>query len=331
MSFLHGRGHLVIENAASEARRKLKALNRIAAPAGHLLTAAFGMQETQNSAELDGIMTTQQDLYEYSLCPGSEQAEVRAARYGEAMDNGWREVAGGAGLPLDAIIRIRQTIAGSRTKWRKTSNAESPPPKLVPPMMAQLESKMHRQTDADPLVRMAMIHHRLRSIQPFDSDCSSTGRVVNLLFLIKEGLLCAPVLYLSAYFNRTHADYDRLQLGGGGGKEWLLYMLGGITITAKHAAQMAINIIAAHKNLKKRISGNGHYHSNLPTALFVHPYINAPILAKELWVSEEEAGEYLEALTVKGVLQRMRLLGEDIYINLAIMDILLTQPELPIR
>lgn len=318
-----------VREAALDAHDKLRALNSIAAPARGMLTLALGMYETQNSAEMDGIMTTQQDLYENLFCPGGGDDAEAAARYGLAMSEGWREVAGGAALPLGAVVRIRQTIANSKGQWRNAPNAEAPPPRLVPQMMTQLEGEMHKQTNADPLVRMAQIHHRLRSIQPFDSNCSSTGRVVSVLFLIKEGVLCAPVLYLSAFINRTRDAYRRL-LRGGGGREWLLYMLSGIAITAENAAQMAGRIIMAHDKFKRRIIHYG-YREDLADALFAYPYITVPVLSRELETSPEQAREYLDELWEDGLLQRMRPRGIDLYINLAVIDIIFTHPELPIH
>ena len=49
-----------------------------------------------------------------------------------------------------------------------------------------------------------------------------------MLYLVKEGLLDAPVLYLSSHIVRTKADYYRLLQSvrdGGTREEWVLYML----------------------------------------------------------------------------------------------------------
>jgi Fic family protein len=64
--------------------------------------------------------------------------------------------------------------------------------------------------DADPLVKMALIHHSFESIHPFYDGNGRTGRILNVLYLVKEGLLDIPVLYMSRHFVRTKADYYRL-------------------------------------------------------------------------------------------------------------------------
>jgi Fic family protein len=52
--------------------------------------------------------------------------------------------------------------------------------------------------DVDPLIKMALIHHQFESIHPFYDGNGRTGRIVNVLYLVKEGLLDIPVLYLSS-------------------------------------------------------------------------------------------------------------------------------------
>ena len=63
---------------------------------------------------------------------------------------------------------------------------------------------------ADPLIKMALIHHQFESIHPFYDGNGRTGRIVNVLYLVKERLLDIPVLYMSRHIVRTKPDYYRL-------------------------------------------------------------------------------------------------------------------------
>ena len=59
--------------------------------------------------------------------------------------------------------------------------------------------------DLDPLVKMALIHHQFESIHPFYDGNGRTGRIINILYLVAQGLLDLPVLYLSRYIiNKAH-------------------------------------------------------------------------------------------------------------------------------
>ena len=62
----------------------------------------------------------------------------------------------------------------------------------------------------DPLVKMAVIHHQFETIHPFYDGNGRTGRIINILYLVKEDLLSTPVLYLSRYINQNKSEYYRL-------------------------------------------------------------------------------------------------------------------------
>ena len=62
------------------------------------------------------------------------------------------------------------------------------------------------------LIRMAAGHYQFEAIHPFVDGNGRTGRVLNLLYLVEQGLLDMPVLYLSRHILRRKADYYRLLL-----------------------------------------------------------------------------------------------------------------------
>jgi len=59
----------------------------------------------------------------------------------------------------------------------------------------------------DVLIKMAVIYHQFESIHPFYDGNGRTGRIINILYLVKEGFLNLPILYLSRYINQNKADY----------------------------------------------------------------------------------------------------------------------------
>lgn len=85
---------------------------------------------------------------------------------------------------------------------------------------------------------MALAHHQFESIHPFYDGNGRTGRILNVLYLVKEGLLDIPVLYMSRYIVQHKTDYYRLLQATreqGKWEEWVLYMLVGVEQSAADA------------------------------------------------------------------------------------------------
>ena len=57
---------------------------------------------------------------------------------------------------------------------------------------------------------MALIHHQFESIHLFADGNGRIGRILNVLYLTKTGLLDIPILYLSRHINQHKAEYYRL-------------------------------------------------------------------------------------------------------------------------
>lgn len=100
-------------------------------------------------------------------------------------------------------------------------------------------------SDLDPLIKMALIHHQFESIHPFPDGNGRVGRILNMLYLTRKGLLDIPILYLSRHITQTKADYYRhLQTvkDDGDWESWVLYMLTAVTLTS----QTTLELIEAH-------------------------------------------------------------------------------------
>ncbi len=84
----------------------------------------------------------------------------------------------------------------------------------------------------DPLVKMALLHHQFETIHPFYDGNGRTGRILNILYLVQQGLLDLPILYLSRHIIQTKGDYYRLLQevrDTGNWEPWVLYIARGRT------------------------------------------------------------------------------------------------------
>lgn len=196
-----------------------------------------------------------------------------------------------------------------------------PSPELLPDLMGDLERFTNDNSlfPADPLVKMALIHHQFESIHPFYDGNGRTGRIINVLYLVKEKMLDIPVLYLSRAIVRTKADYYRtLQAvrDNDAWEDWVLYMLGAIEQTATECITTIQEIKRLLQEYKHRIRSNHKFYSqDLINNLFSFPYTKIEFIQNDLKVSRITATRYLEMLTNDGLLLKRKIGRSNYYIN----------------
>jgi Fic family protein len=180
--------------------------------------------------------------------------------------------------------------------------------------------------DADPLIKMALMHHQFESIHPFYDGNGRTGRIVNVLYLVKEGLLDIPVLYLSNHIVRTKADYYRLLQtvrDEDRWEEWVLYLLDAVEQTAGKTIATIQAIKAALFDYKHRIrDGYKFYSQDLINNLFTHPYTKIEFVQRDLKVTRVTATKYLEALAEGGLVKKQKIGRSNYYVNVALTHLL---------
>lgn len=184
--------------------------------------------------------------------------------------------------------------------------------------------------DADPLIKMAIIHHQFESIHPFYDGNGRTGRILNILYLVSQDLLNLPVLYLSRYFIRNKAEYYRqLQQvrDSGNWEPWLTYMLDGVIETTQETIiliQQMRELIHQYKHRMRNELGK-IYRQELLNNLFNHPYTKIEFVMMDLDVSRITATKYLEQLVKHGFLQKQKIGRGNYYINQPLCTLLMGQ------
>ena len=74
--------------------------------------------------------------------------------------------------------------------------------------MSNLEAFLHNEKFLLPnLVRIAVAHYLFEMIHPFLEGNGRVGRFMIPLFLVSNGMLDKPLLYLSKYFERNRSLY----------------------------------------------------------------------------------------------------------------------------
>ncbi|MEI6601611.1 MAG: Fic/DOC family N-terminal domain-containing protein, partial [Comamonadaceae bacterium] len=324
--------------------RALAELKGIAAsiPNQGILINTLALQEAKDSSEIENIVTTHDELFKHDVLPESfaNPAAKEVLRYRQALRVGFAQVRGSGLLTCNHIIEIQGELERNNAGFRKLPGTAlkdgggqtiyTPPqdPAEIVALMSGLERFINEPDlfEADPLIKMALIHHQFESIHPFYDGNGRTGRIVNVLYLVKEGLLDIPVLYLSQYIVRHKADYYRLLQtvrDEDTWEDWVLYLLEAVEQTAGQTITTVQAIKTALFDYKQRIrAGFKFYSQDLINNLFMHPYTKIEFVQRDLGVSRITAAKYLDALTEGGFVHKQRIGRANYYVNLALTAVL---------
>lgn len=336
--------HPLILKQLAITSRKLAELKGVAAsiPNQGILINTLGLQEAKDSSEIENIVTTHDELFRDAVLPEAlaNPAAKEVLRYRQALRLGFESVTQNGLITSNQIVAMQAELERTNAGFRKLpgtslKNARGdvvymPPqdPAEIIGLMTDLE-KFINDADIcplDPLIKMALIHHQFESIHPFYDGNGRTGRILNVLYLVKEGLLDVPVLYLSSHIVRTKSDYYRLLQAvrdSDAWEDWVLYMLqaveqtAGQTITTIHAIKTALF------DYKHRIRAEFKFYSqDLINNLFNHPYTKIEFVQQDLKVSRLTATKYMDALDEAGFVQKHKIGRSNYYINVALNQIL---------
>jgi Fic family protein len=131
-----------------------------------------------------------------------------------------------------------------------------PPPDSLLEHLSAWERFLHDRM-LPPLVHAALAHYQFEAIHPFLDGNGRVGRLLITLELCEREVLPAPLLYLSAFFEATRADYyDGLRgvSENGDWPAWLQYFLNGVARQAEDAVSRAERINALLERWRKKLS-----------------------------------------------------------------------------
>ncbi len=309
-----------------------------------ILIDTLSLQEAKDSSAIENIVTTHDDLYRSD--EAAKQFASLAAKevhsYARALREGFQCVQGTGLITSNDILSIQKTLEANEAGFRKlpgttlrndrTGEVVFTPPQEADEiirLMSNLEVFVNDDdlSDLDPLVKMAVIHHQFESIHPFYDGNGRTGRILNILYLVKQGLLTLPTLYLSRYINQNRDEYYRLLQSvrsDGSWEEWILWMIRGVEETSIQAVHLVQQIRVLMQEFKVRMRAElpKIYSQELLNNLFRHPYTKIDFVERDIGVHRNTATRYLNALVKGGFLVRMKMGKENYYLNSRLFDVL---------
>lgn len=327
------------------ASRRLAELKGVAAtlPRQSILINTLSIQEAKDSSEIENIFTTHDELFQDDLSSTSSlsSAAKEVLRYRQALWRGFECVRDQGFLTTKHIVEIQSVLEQNDAGLRKVPGTVlrdgmgrtvyTPPQDAneIMHLMDDLERFINESAgfDVDPLIKMALIHYQFESIHPFYDGNGRTGRILNVLYLVKEGLLDIPIVYLSRYIVATKAEYYRLLQKvrtQDAWEEWVLYLLTAIEETSIHAIQSVKAIYDAFMDCKQRIRREHPklYNHDLINNLFMHPYTKIELIERDLGVTRLTAAKYLDTLVASGFLIKQKIGRTNYYRNSSLITIL---------
>lgn len=330
--------------SARAAVAELKAAGHLIPNQGVLINS-IPLLEAQASSEIENIVTTTDQMFLFDGVSEGEAdpATKEALRYRTALWEGYQALTTRP-LSTNTAVQICRVIKGVEMDIRRTpgttlSNDRTRQVIYTPPegdgllreKLANWEQWMHGtlpgSAEIDPLVRMAAGHYQFEAIHPFTDGNGRTGRVINLLYLVEQGLLDIPVLYLSRHILRNKADYySGLQAitETGAWEPWLLYMLHGVTETARWTMNKIIAVRQLLGETAERIRRDAGqiYSRELAELVFVRPYCRITHVVEAGLAKRQTASAYLKELAAIGILREHKIGREKIFLNPAFIDLL---------
>lgn len=345
----------VVLKQLAKANRALAELKGIAAtiPNENILISSLTLQEARDSSSIENIITTQDDLYKADLQITSIKttpAAKEVQNYRESIYRGFSLIRKDKLLTNNIIIQIQNCLKHTNSGFRVTPGTRlkrndgvviyEPPQDSseVVALMQNLEMFINDPdiSDLDPLIKMAIIHHQFESIHPFTDGNGRTGRIVNILYLVINGLIDLPILYLSRYITHNKGEYYQLLQSirdnkGDNSKEWeewIVFILKGVAKTSIETTALIKGISSLMAEYKKILRpAFGHiYRHELLNNLFFHPYTKIEFVCSDMSILRKTAAKYLDKIVELGLLEKIKLGRDNYYINNRLYELFLNHP-----
>jgi Fic family protein len=182
----------------------------------------------------------------------------------------------------------------------------------VPELMADLEKFWHNdQIEVPHLIRIAISHYQFETIHPFLDVNGRIGRLLITLYLVSQGILEKPSLYLSDFFERNRGDYyDALTTVRVSNNlvHWINLFLTAIIQTSEKGQQTFRNILTLRNQINSEIVSLGRKAENarkLIIHLYQKPVLSGSAISKFLAITPRAANALINDLEQMDILKEI--------------------------
>jgi Fic family protein len=171
------------------------------------------------------------------------------------------------------------------------------PPNQVLDLIENLVEYSKQDSELPSLIQIALTHYQFETIHPFRDGNGRIGRLINMLLIIKLGLLDKPLLYLSAFFEKYKQDYTKKLYEASvkdNIEEWVVFFLTAVEFQSKDAVFRAQKLEKYRDECRHKIADKSKSMNALKIIdyLFESPFITIPELKKVLDTKSYSLAKY---------------------------------------
>ena len=312
-----------------ETSRKLAELDGVAKriPNMNLFVSMYVRKEALMSSQIEGTQATLEDVLDPLLDTNANRDVADVVNYIKATEYAIERL---KALPLcnrllretHAVLmenvrgqeknpgefRTSQNWIGGQGSTIKNARYIPPCPEDMAVAVSDLEKYINEDQTYDVLIRAALIHYQFETIHPFLDGNGRIGRLLITLYLMENGALSTPALYISYFLKKNRIEYyDRMTevRAKGNYEQWVRFFLQAINECAEDAIVTIDRLDDLHHKNLAVINGMGR---SVKSALSLFNYIEAnPIIdikktAQALGVSYNTVAAQVQRFIAAGIL-----------------------------
>ncbi len=288
------------------------------------------IKEATTSSRIEGTQTNIVEAVqkEYQIDPEKKDDWEEVQNYVIAMNEAIESL---KSLPLSnrLLCKIHKTLLqGVRGKHKSPGEIRSSqnwiggasikdaifvPPHIndLPELLSDFEKFLNNDEIKLPhLIRVGIAHYQIETIHPFLDGNGRVGRLLITLYMVSNGLLVKPTLYLSDFFEKNKSIYydnlTRIRTNNDL-SQWLKFFLVGVKQTAESSISTFRSIIELRQDVEfKRILTLGKKTKTaqkLLHFLYRNPMVSSQDIAMELDCSASTAFRLVEDFINLGILR----------------------------
>jgi Fic family protein len=336
-----------LSKAAVELARLDGMTSQMDSEESEILLTAFTLIESTSSSSIEGTISTLDDVYRSERIDEKDAVRARdnkeVLNYKNALIEGVEALRKGENISIGLIKRLHATLmSGDRGsdlspgEFKTIQNAIGSPgdtletAKMVPASPESVDRLMDNwieyvnSQDVETIEKVAISHCQFESIHPFRDGNGRMGRLLMILIMYSDGLLKAPVLYLSDYLNKHREEYINGLFNVASKdafREWLDFSAKAF----RTQALSSIKTIGKLQKYRKNLIENEDNINIIRTVgmLFRNPYVRSSDIMNELKISSPTANSILVELQNRKVIREITgKTRNKIYVADGILEIL---------